>query len=110
MTSKFTNKDAYDKFHSCPGAIVGCFDCENKECSNFGYDTIAPISCPKQPKEVVDEYRLNRLREVVTGMDKVDAPVKTVRHGKHYEFLIGIGKDHTAFITMDDEAYEALIT
>lgn len=37
-----------------------------------------------------------------------DAPVKTERFGKHYSVLIGIGKDHTAEITLTDDALEAL--
>ena len=36
------------------------------------------------------------------------APSKTIRTGCHYEILIGIGNDHVAFFTIDDEALDAL--
>ena len=34
-----------------------------------------------------------------------DAPHKTQRHGKHYEVIIAIGENHTATLTLDEEAY-----
>ena len=33
------------------------------------------------------------------------APCKTQRHGAHYEVIIGIGRDHTATLTLDEDAY-----
>jgi hypothetical protein len=37
-----------------------------------------------------------------------DAPNKVERFGNHYELVIGIGKDHVAFFTLDEEALVAL--
>jgi len=37
-----------------------------------------------------------------------DAAAKTERIGQWYECVIGIGKDHVAYITLDDEAFKAL--
>ena len=37
------------------------------------------------------------------------APRKTERQGIHYEFIIAIGKDESARITMTKEAYDCLM-
>jgi hypothetical protein len=36
------------------------------------------------------------------------APTKTKRYGIHWQVIVGIGSDHVAFITIDDEALKAL--
>ena len=36
------------------------------------------------------------------------APVKRLFHSKHYEYIIGIGKDHTASLTIDEDALKEL--
>ena len=38
----------------------------------------------------------------------LEAPVETKRYGKHYEIIIGIGNDHVAYLTIDDDALKAL--
>ena len=50
----------------------------------------------------------NALRLMLANEDKHEAPVLTRRGGKHYEFILGIGKDHGAHVTMTDEAYDEL--
>ena len=32
-----------------------CFDCDNRECVNFGHDVMPFAYCPKQP--IVDRYK-----------------------------------------------------
>lgn len=36
--------------------------------------------------------------------DLQEAPSKTERYGTHYELIIGIGKDHVAHLTLDQDA------
>jgi len=48
------------------------------------------------------------LKELVTRNGKSEAPVKTKRYGPHFETLVAVGNDHTAKITMDDEAMEVM--
>jgi len=51
-----------------------------------------------------------KLYEIIKGEELFPAPIKTTRPADSaYEFLIAIGKDHTAVITMEKEAYEILI-
>jgi len=50
----------------------------------------------------------DKLYELIKGLKVVPAPVKTERFGTHYEFVIGIGNDETASITMTKEAFEDL--
>jgi hypothetical protein len=50
-----------------------------------------------------------QLKNLIENMALSTAPIKTLRAGKHYEFVIGIGNDEVAFITMTKEAYDALI-
>lgn len=38
-----------------------------------------------------------------------EAPYKTERFGKHYSVLIGIGKDHTAELTLNEDALQVLL-
>jgi len=50
------------------------------------------------------------LAQLIAGEKLFPAPTKTERPADSaYEFLIGIGKDHTARITMEKEAYEVLM-
>ena len=50
-----------------------------------------------------------KLASLVRVSDCVnDAPRKTQRQGVWHEIIIGIGNDHTAYITMDDDALKAL--
>jgi len=50
-----------------------------------------------------------KLASLVRFADCVnDAPRKTQRQGVWYEIYIGIGSDHMAYITIDDDALKAL--
>ena len=49
-----------------------------------------------------------QLKDLIRGHDLVEAPTKTERFGKHYEFIIGIGNDETATIILSDDALKAL--
>lgn len=49
------------------------------------------------------------LLHTILSEKKLLAPRETERVGTHWEWLIAIGKDHTARITMSDEAYRELI-
>jgi len=51
----------------------------------------------------------NKLASLFWIADHVcDAPPKTQRAGKWYQLIIGIGNDHTAYVTIDDDALKAL--
>ena len=50
----------------------------------------------------------NMLGTLIADIKPQQAPVKTERFGEHYEFIIGIGKDETASVTMTKEAFDAL--
>ncbi len=50
------------------------------------------------------------LFDLIKDEDLFSAPVKTTRpKNSAYEFVIGIGKDHTATVTIDFEAYNELM-
>jgi hypothetical protein len=49
------------------------------------------------------------LAELIKRNNIHEAPSSTIRYGKHYESLIAIGDNHTAFLTIIDDAYEHLI-
>jgi len=49
-----------------------------------------------------------KLKDLIRGMDLIEAPTKTERFGVHYEFIIEIGNDETASIILTKEALEAL--
>jgi len=49
------------------------------------------------------------LYDLTKNQKPFPAPKETVRYIPHYEFLIAIGNDYTAHITMDKEAYEELL-
>lgn len=50
-----------------------------------------------------------KLWNLIYNMEPSPAPSKRTYRAPHQEFLVGIGPDHTAHITMDQEAYEELI-
>lgn len=67
---------------------------------------------PKRPS--VNEREESILRKTIT-IPK-GAKMHTIGFGhsvqygmKHYQILIGIGKDYTAVLTIDEDAYEALM-
>ena len=45
---------------------------------------------------------------IPSGRELCEASVKTERFGPHYELVIGIGKDHVAYLTLDQDALVAL--
>lgn len=49
------------------------------------------------------------LLELIKRNGKDTAATRVVRHGEWYETLIGIGDDNTAYLTMDDSDYRALM-
>ncbi len=49
------------------------------------------------------------LKEIVKGEELKEAPKRTRRYGKHYEFLVDIGKDDYAMVTMFEDAYKVLM-
>jgi len=49
------------------------------------------------------------LLEVITRTKVLPAPTSTIRYGKHLEWLVAIGKDETATITMTVDAYDELL-
>ena len=52
--------------------------------------------------------KLDQAIYIPAGRELQDAPMKTERFGQHYEFIIGIGKDHVAHLVLDEEALIAL--
>ena len=51
---------------------------------------------------------IKRLKDLIINEDMQEAPSKTERYTKHYEWTIAIGKDEVATITMSEEAFEEL--
>lgn len=51
-----------------------------------------------------------KLKEAVEPLTPAPAPWKTQREGEHVEFLIAIGNDETAFVTMTKKAHDALMS
>lgn len=45
------------------------------------------------------------LKYLIDANKMAPAPYKTQRQGKHYEVIIGIGNDHIATLTLDEDAY-----
>ena len=89
---------------------LNCFDgCDNTRCSNYGQDTIPFPLCEKQTEENKEKYRVGLILCALEGKELVKAPTLTRNISPHYEFLIGIGKDHSMKITIDAEAYKELI-
>ena len=56
----------------------------------------------------MEDFNKTLLNIILTNV-KQPAPMKTSRTGKHWEWVIGVGKDHVAYLTMDDEAYQELV-
>jgi len=52
-----------------------------------------------------DQINTRAIKALLMTNNIGDAPHKTQRHGKHYEVIIAIGKDHSATLTMDEQAY-----
>ena len=52
---------------------------------------------------------LDAVSSLILQFDVAPAATKVERFGKHYECLIPIGKDHTAVLVLDDEAFDALV-
>ena len=67
-----------------------------------------PFNGPRQPLGLDNYKDIALLRELIQRNGVATAAAKTKRHGKHWEIVIGIGKDETAFITLTDDALEAL--
>ena len=49
-----------------------------------------------------------RLKDLIINEELVEAPCKTGRFGRHYEFTTAIGKDETASVVMSEEAHTKL--
>ncbi len=52
---------------------------------------------------------IDALRTIVAKSNMMAAPTTARRYGTHCEFLVAIGNDHIAEITMTQEAYDALM-
>ena len=52
---------------------------------------------------------LDALASLILQFDVAPAARKVERFGKHYECLIPIGKDYTATLVLDDDAFDALV-
>ena len=48
--------------------------------------------------ELSEATETELLRELVARLSMSPAPIKTERHGAHFEGVIGIGKDDVAYI------------
>jgi hypothetical protein len=60
-------------------------------------------------KVEIMENEESKLASLFWIADSVSAaPIKTLRHGVWYELIIGIGNNHTAHVTIDDEALKVL--
>lgn len=53
--------------------------------------------------------KMTKLKELIAGDKLFPAPKRSEFVGEHYQFLVGIGDDETATITMTKEAYELLM-
>ncbi len=49
------------------------------------------------------------LKELVERGDIGPAPTRSEYYTPHYEVIVGIGKDHSAKIIIDEEAYFTLL-
>ena len=56
--------------------------------------------------------RVNKDIELITELilrnDAKDAPQKTEYNGKWYQSIIPVGKDHVAYLTFDDDAFQTM--
>lgn len=57
----------------------------------------------------MSERKVKLLREIINSSNVNLAAQKTERYGEWKEVIIGIGKDHVAYITMPVESYEELM-
>lgn len=48
--------------------------------------------------------KLPKTINIPVGIVLDEAPAKTERFGNHYEYIIPIGKDHVAYLTIDEDA------
>jgi hypothetical protein len=55
-----------------------------------------------------DKTTADKLRDLLKGEPIFAAPEAKQFVSPHYEFIFGIGNDHTLCVTMDKEAYEEL--
>ncbi|SDI28097.1 hypothetical protein SAMN04487867_10475 [Vreelandella titanicae] len=51
-----------------------------------------------------------KLKEAVEQLTPKPEPWKTQRAGEHVEFLVAVGNDETASVTMTKEAYDTLMS
>lgn len=51
---------------------------------------------------------LSALSVITKGLKRIDSPRKTTYHTKHYQYVVGIGNDHVATLTIDEDALKAL--
>lgn len=61
--------------------------------------------CFNSSQVTIRTSKLSKLVTLCNSTKILEAPVKTERHGEWCEFLIPIGDNETAFITMTKEAY-----
>jgi len=57
---------------------------------------------------VKDVSTTELLFEILKRGNISEAPMKTIRYGKHFDTVVGIGNDHVAFVTIDDEGLKKL--
>lgn len=57
-----------------------------------------------------DDAKIRLPRSITIPRDTVlcTAPTKTERHGRWYQYVIQIGDNHVAYLTLDDDAIRAL--
>ena len=55
----------------------------------------------------LEEMKL--LKKLIEAEDAMEAPVRQEFYTPHYEFVVSIGKDHTASIILDESAYFELM-
>lgn len=60
----------------------------------------------------MDKADLNEsiLYELLAGLEMSPAPCKTERYGQWCEWVVAIGDNHVAYITMDDDAARELVS
>lgn len=57
---------------------------------------------------VEERSELLALKVLTEGKRLIKAPAMTRRAGIHYEFILAIGDDEVAYLTMTDDAYDEL--
>lgn len=61
---------------------------------------MAPYDNPNNCTLVVEMSDASKLHDLIKDMPDFPAAKMTRRVGEHYEYLVGIGNDHTAIITV----------